>query len=746
MSKCKTLNNFINIICIQIFIIGILRAQTEVLYDEGARRLEANAGPDIHAPAFSTIMLDASRSVHSKGSLLRYEWLLPPSLVFYDDYAYANSDTVKTHDEPNTYPETSKGKSWKSISTKSKYIEIDLPENPEGTTLPVILKVMDPLGFVDTDTLMVIFTELRTRPNPIDLAVADTTATEETAAAEEVKPEKELVDTGKPSFLISIQPLNRGELYPMESEMISSFLYNEILDMGVYQVLDPNRFIPDSITVQELVRQTKIVADTVIVTRQAAADTNSEAMDTTMIGISDTTITIDTLEYDQLVESVLYYNFDCRTDSCASENAKIENASHVLSWGFNRFSELEIHYFDVEKYAGRNPVFTWTVSPVSMDPEAVQKIRYPTAFAVTEDNTLIIATANSQAVYELNIDQQASMVSDGILLGKALVYPSGVAVDSTGRIYIADKDHHRVYSILKEQATRLLVPKMDKDGSLDTNQPLLPTSVRIGPGGNIYVLYESNSAVLKVEPSNKVFIALQPGLVEGAQDIAINSRDTLFVVSSNEHKVYRVENDSTLTAVAGTKSGDKLVRNNVPAVQSYLGNPVAIDFDSQDNLYIADRRFGLVRRINKGGTIITLAGISKKIEDMTQLRVSPGENPEIYVTQDLQHAIQRIVLEERIPWWADTTILHPKYTIAEAGIYGLEPDLRAAVNAVLRKKAPKKKTTLGDRSRELNLRMMAFIGQHPFLFALLLLLLNQVLFSGLDGGAGITDLPPDFPF
>jgi len=188
------------------------------------------------------------------------------------------------------------------------------------------------------------------------------------------------------------------------------------------------------------------------------------------------------------------------------------------------------------------------------------------------------------------------------------------------------------------------------------------------------------------------------------------------------------------------------VRNNVPAVQSYLGNPVAIDFDSQDNLYIADQRFGLVRRINKGGTIITLAGISKKIEDMTQLRVSPGENPEIYVTQDLQHAIQRIVLEERIPWWADTTILHPKYTIAEAGIYGLEPDLRAAVNVVLRKKAPKKKTTLGDRSRELNLRMMAFIGKHPFLFGLLLLLLNQVLSAGLDGGTGITDLPPDFPF
>ena len=57
MSKCKTLNIFINLICIQIFIIGILKSQTEILYDEGARRLEANAGPDIHAPAFSTRMV-----------------------------------------------------------------------------------------------------------------------------------------------------------------------------------------------------------------------------------------------------------------------------------------------------------------------------------------------------------------------------------------------------------------------------------------------------------------------------------------------------------------------------------------------------------------------------------------------------------------------------------------------------------------------------------------------------------------
>ena len=120
MYKCKILNYFIILIYIQILILGFLKAQADIVFDEGFRKLEANAGPDIHAPAFSTIMLDASRSVHSKGSLLRYEWLLPPSLVFYDDYSYTDTDTVKTHDEPDNDIETPERKSWKSISTKSK--------------------------------------------------------------------------------------------------------------------------------------------------------------------------------------------------------------------------------------------------------------------------------------------------------------------------------------------------------------------------------------------------------------------------------------------------------------------------------------------------------------------------------------------------------------------------------------------------------------------------------------------------
>ena len=67
-----------------------LKSQTSIIFDEAPGRLRADAGPDIYAPSFSTIMLDASRSVHARGSLLRYEWFLPPSLAYYDDYNYTH--------------------------------------------------------------------------------------------------------------------------------------------------------------------------------------------------------------------------------------------------------------------------------------------------------------------------------------------------------------------------------------------------------------------------------------------------------------------------------------------------------------------------------------------------------------------------------------------------------------------------------------------------------------------------------
>ena len=118
----------------------------------------------------------------------------------------------------------------------------------------------------------------------------------------------------------------------------------------------------------------------------------------------------------------------------------------------------------------------------------------------------------------------------------------------------------------------------------------------------------------------------------------------------------------------------------------------------------------------------------------------------IFITQPLEHQIQRIALERVFPWRTETKINSPKYIIGKNGVYGLDPDIRATVSNVLREKLelPKEKKTFGALLQERNRRISAYIRKHPILFALLLILINQGISASLDGG-GSLDLPPDFP-
>ena len=51
----------------------------------------------------------------------------------------------------------------------------------------------------------------------------------------------------KGSMQISIQALERGDLVPMEVDMINEMIYTMTRDLGILNVLDPNRYRADSV-------------------------------------------------------------------------------------------------------------------------------------------------------------------------------------------------------------------------------------------------------------------------------------------------------------------------------------------------------------------------------------------------------------------------------------------------------------------------------------------------------------------
>ena len=721
-----------------------IRAQTEIIYDEFSRRIYANAGPDIKAYPNSTILLNAARSAHSRGEFLRYTWIFPPGFVRFDDYTYSPTDSISLYNQDSSINDSgSVIKSWRSITTRTKYIELELSDKGIGEKYPIILKVKDALGFTDLDTLYI---EMLESPTTYRYNIDIDNQSAPNIEFNEKKSTKEFSKIKKIDDLISIQPINTRDLNRMQIDIINKIIYDQVINLSLFNILDPNRFIPDSINSQEMITKQKFVSDTLFTQRNRTISKKGDSKIDTVLSIMDTTINIDTLSYEVFVDTVFHYNFYCKTDSCAIENANMEGASYIISWKLNDFYELELYYYSIKTKKQINESFFWDITSLTLDPDAKIKLRYPSSLAIKNNNNLLVASGNKQKVYSINNKQQAMLILDGIHKGQKLKYPSGLDIDSQGNIYISDNDNQRVLSINENQIVNVFFSNKELKKSYGIGGVFSPTSIVVGDKDDINILNNNTGSVINIKSSNQVRILLKPGILPDASDIAIDKSGQLFIVSPILKQVFRVENDTTLIRVAGMEKGEPVVRNNVPATDSYLGYPNAIDFDDQNRLYISDKRFGLIRRVDLNGNIITLKGSSSKINNITFMRVSGGLNPNVYVTRDLQHEIQRIYLKENTFWRKDTVILSPIYKLSNDGIYGLEPDLRSGVNTILGHLIPKEKILFRDRIRNFNSFVKGSILKNKVSCLVLLILVNQIINPSGSGESGNSDYPPPWPY
>ena len=568
------------------------------IFGEKSKEVRADAGKDIQAPSNTTILLDASRST-SKKRLESYVWFFKEGIIFQDDYHLNETDSVILYDvNHDTIGRKDDRVSIKKVTTTNKFIELTLPVMAAGTKFPVILKVVDKKGNHDSDVVWVIINDQKKYDE--DYTQTDSTGDQQ---------QKHLISKVNIES-ISIQPINKGLLKTMEVEIINAFLFNETRKLGFQKVIDPNRFIPDSVQALKLVERIRFDTDTLINIEKKSsragidlsasnitvidtlmqADTvinsglmtdNTDFLEDDTVSIADTlegnqkymkrmvtdttiaidsmivyetidtSITLDTLMYSETVDTVLYYNFNCINDSCAAENALLEGVGQVLTWGINEFSELEVHFFDALNHLNNDPLWVWTSSPVVLNPDISEKLHYPEALAITDDGKLLVAAANDQAVYELNLNQDASILVGNKVLGEKLLHPSGIDVGPKGIVYISDRDNHRLFSVLDNYFESLLSPRKNKDGSISKGQSHFPTKITVGPGGDIYVLYEGNGSVVKIDKDKDISIVLQPSIVNGIRDIAVNSKDSVFVVSPSSNIVYQIINDSTVVPFAG---------------------------------------------------------------------------------------------------------------------------------------------------------------------------------------------------
>jgi sugar lactone lactonase YvrE len=205
--------------------------------------------------------------------------------------------------------------------------------------------------------------------------------------------------------------------------------------------------------------------------------------------------------------------------------------------------------------------------------------------------------------------------ADGTGTAARFDYPTGVAVDSAGNVYVTASSTIRKVTIAGVVTTLAGAAGMTgtADGTGTAARFYHPTGVAVDSAGNVYVADESNHTIRKVTAAGGVTtlagIAGIGGGVDGTgstarfyhpSGVAVDSVGNVYVADSDNTTIRKVTAAGRVTTLAGTPG--------MPSNAERSNNPSSVAVDIAGNVYIADQDNSTIRKVTSTGTITTVAG------------------------------------------------------------------------------------------------------------------------------------------
>lgn len=209
----------------------------------------------------------------------------------------------------------------------------------------------------------------------------------------------------------------------------------------------------------------------------------------------------------------------------------------------------------------------------------------------------------------------------------ALVNPAGVALDSAGTLSVTDAIGDRVRSVSPAGVITTVAGTgsccYSGDGGPATAASMYyPSELAVDGAGNLYIADAWNDRVRKVSPAGVITTAAgskvagfagDGGPATGASlnnpmDVAVDGAGNLYIADLGNNRIRKIRSDGVITTVAGNGtagySGD-----GGPAMAASLNNPRGLAVDGAGNLFIADLANNRIRKVSPDGVITTVAGI-----------------------------------------------------------------------------------------------------------------------------------------
>ncbi len=207
-----------------------------------------------------------------------------------------------------------------------------------------------------------------------------------------------------------------------------------------------------------------------------------------------------------------------------------------------------------------------------------------------------------------------------------LNFPSGVALDAAGSVFVADQSNHCIRIVTPDGTISTLAGTgaagFSGDGGAATSARLsAPQAVAVDGGGNTFFADTNNHRIRRVSPDGTIATIAGTGSVGFSGDggaatsarlnsprgVGLDAGGNLLIGDTGNHRIRRVAPDGTITTVAGTGVGG-FAGDGGPAISATLNQPRGVGTDGAGNLLIADQGNRRLRKVAPDGTITTVAG------------------------------------------------------------------------------------------------------------------------------------------